>query len=287
MTAPALRPLGSGELLDLAFRLYRRLFAPLVAIQIICSAVPFLIGIYVTARGSGATSTLLTFASYLLGFVLSSLAAAATAFVISESYLGRSLAPVAALERAAPRTGSVVVASLLVGLVAGACMLPVGIAFMAGTYSFAQRAVGAGLGLMALSLALLFLPATVFAALALATPALVLEENTTPIGALARSWALTSGFRLRIAGLFVLLALLVSIPIFGLMFVAAVVGGLTPGAAGSAGTAVELLVSIVGSVVGFVVTPVLYCFLTLLYYDLRVRKEGFDLQLLAASLEAA
>jgi hypothetical protein len=34
-------------------------------------------------------------------------------------------------------------------------------------------------------------------------------------------------------------------------------------------------------------TPILYCLITLVYYDLRVRKEGFDLEMLAASLQPA
>ena len=33
--------------------------------------------------------------------------------------------------------------------------------------------------------------------------------------------------------------------------------------------------------------PLLYCVLTVAYYDLRVRKEGFDLEVLASTLQPA
>jgi hypothetical protein len=40
-------------------------------------------------------------------------------------------------------------------------------------------------------------------------------------------------------------------------------------------------------VVQMFVYPMLYCVLTIAYYDLRVRKEGFDLEVLASSLQPA
>jgi hypothetical protein len=40
-------------------------------------------------------------------------------------------------------------------------------------------------------------------------------------------------------------------------------------------------------VVQLFIYPLFYCVLTVTYYDLRVRKEGFDLELLASSLQTA
>jgi hypothetical protein len=40
-------------------------------------------------------------------------------------------------------------------------------------------------------------------------------------------------------------------------------------------------------VVQIFVYPLFYCVLTVAYYDLRVRKEGFDLEVLAAALRPA
>jgi hypothetical protein len=41
------------------------------------------------------------------------------------------------------------------------------------------------------------------------------------------------------------------------------------------------------SLLSILVYPFLYVVLTVLYYDIRVRKEGFDLELLASSVAGA
>jgi len=43
----------------------------------------------------------------------------------------------------------------------------------------------------------------------------------------------------------------------------------------------------VGGIVQMFIYPLFYCVLTVTYYDLRVRKEGFDLELLASTLQSA
>ena len=43
----------------------------------------------------------------------------------------------------------------------------------------------------------------------------------------------------------------------------------------------------IGGVVQIFIYPLFYCVLTVAYYDLRVRKEGFDLELLASTLRTA
>jgi hypothetical protein len=48
-----------------------------------------------------------------------------------------------------------------------------------------------------------------------------------------------------------------------------------------------VLITTLSGLASLVVTPILYCVLTLLYYDLRVRKEAFDLEMLAAQLPTA
>jgi hypothetical protein len=46
----------------------------------------------------------------------------------------------------------------------------------------------------------------------------------------------------------------------------------------------QLFWSLVSSAFPILVAPILPCILTLAYYDLRVRREGFDLQLLSEQL---
>jgi hypothetical protein len=119
--------------------------------------------------------------------------------------------------------------------------------------------------------------------LLLAFPALVLEPNSTPTGALSRSWSLTRGARLRMLGLLITLIVLLYVPIVALGALATVVvpagpeGGLAPGI---------VTMAVVG-VLQMLLYPLLYCVLTVAYYDLRVRKEGFDLEVLASTLQPA
>jgi len=41
---------------------------------------------------------------------------------------------------------------------------------------------------------------------------------------------------------------------------------------------------VVASLIGIVLAPILPCAITLLYYDLRVRREAFDLQILSEQM---
>ena len=119
----------------------------------------------------------------------------------------------------------------------------------------------------------------------LVAPVIVVVEKMGPIAALGRAWGLSGGNRWRILGIQVLLFILnlvLSLLIGGLFggLVAAGAQGGTPGQLG--------VTSIVQSIVNLASTiiwaPVEWIAFTVLYYDLRVRKEAFDLQLAAEAL---
>ena len=99
MVPTSLRPLSVGEILDVSFTLYRRHFATLGTIAVLCSGLPVLLGLYIEASGGVLYNLPLTLLHYVTFTMLSSIATAATVFVVSESYLGR---PLAARGRAAP-----------------------------------------------------------------------------------------------------------------------------------------------------------------------------------------
>ncbi|HEU5048829.1 MAG TPA: glycerophosphoryl diester phosphodiesterase membrane domain-containing protein [Gemmatimonadales bacterium] len=282
MAAVTLRPLSTGEILDHAFGLFRQLFVPLVVVQVICSSVPLLMNLYVAA--SGTQNPLVTLVIYLVAFILGALASAATAYIISENYLGRPLGARDALARAVPRIGDVMILSLGVGFVVVIAALPAllvigaGGAYAALGGTSGTSAVGGGVALMLVGLALLVLPFAVFSGLSIATPALVLER--IPAGrAMSRSWQLTKKSRLRIIGLLFVVLVIVMIPMFGIGALAGIFG--TDESRGGI-----VFVTAVTGVISLMITPLLYCVLTLLYYDLRVRKEGYDLEVLAAELPA-
>ena len=108
-----------------------------------------------------------------------------------------------------------------------------------------------------------------------ATHAVVIE-NRDVFSAFRRSRELVRGNWWRVFGIG-LIFLLIVISIIAIVFLVSTVVGLifNPG---------TLVFSILGGVVGALLSPVYYIASTLLYIDLRVRKEGYDLQSLSADL---
>ena len=259
MTPPALRPLSVGEILDVSFTLYRRHFAPLATVALVCAGVPMVLNLFLQSAG-GLLSNLPLLAFYYVVFaVLNSIATAATVFIVSESYLGRPVGAREALRRAAPYFGRILVCSMLLALV-------VGLGFL-----------------------LMVIPGIVLATgLVLAIPTLVLEPGAGASASLSRSWELTRGSRWRMLGLIVTLLVLLYVPIaaIGGVFALFLPQMTRVGVLGPASTGALVAVALTGLIQTFIY-PLFYCVLTVAYYDLRVRKEGFDLEVLAATLQTA
>ncbi len=258
MTLPTLRPLSVGEILDVSFSLYRRHFGPLVMVALICSGLPFLLSVFLESAGGILANPILTLVYYAFFMVMSSLATAATVYIVSESYLGRPLGAGAALARSVPLLVRLIICSLLVALVVG------------------------------IGLVLLLIPGIILVCgLLLSFPALVLEPDSTPTGAMARSWALTRGSRWRMFGLILTMVILFYVPFAALGGVAALLLPRADIGAGELARGIGLTTVVVAGVVQLFVYPLFYCVITVAYYDLRVRKEGFDLEVLASTLQPA
>jgi len=101
---------------------------------------------------------------------------------------------------------------------------------------------------------------------------IVVLEQLSGTAAVGRSWELTKGYRGKAFALGIVVLLLFYLPIFGFGIAAAAVPSLSA----------PLLVT--GQVLGLVIYPVVACSFTLYYYDLRVRREAFDLELLHTQL---
>lgn len=268
MALPALRPLAFGEVLDQAFALYRRCFMPLVVISLVCSGLPTLLNLTLTATGQTAfttegfeTSALLLFSVVLvLSIVGGALANGASTFVVSEQYLGRSLEAREALGRAWPRMGTILVTTITVGLLTG------------------------------LGFLLLIVPGVIaFTGFSLAVTAATLEGLDSG-EARSRSWQLTKDFRGQIFSLMFVYGVIVWIITAGVGVVSAVLIGMTssgdPAAIADAATSFPvILFTAISAFLTLLINPLLYCILIVAYYDLRVRKEAFDLDLLASTLE--
>ena len=110
------------------------------------------------------------------------------------------------------------------------------------------------------------------------TPIVVLEDLPSSFDAFGRSWDLTRGARGKIAGTVIVTSLISQ-------FLPAIVIAAISAAVGAAGNqSLQPLFVVVSSLLSIVLAPILPCALTLLYYDLRVRREAFDIQVLSEQL---
>ncbi len=250
MAAPLLRPLSLGETLDVGFGLYRHAFVPLVTIAVVTSGIPQVVNILLEAQGGSFAFWLV---NLLLSLVLGTIGVGATTFVVSERYLGGTIPAAAAFGRATPYFGRILLLSVLAGL-----------AIMAG-------------------LILLVIPGIIIAAgILLAVPALMLENLPSATRALSRSWELTRGLRGKALLTAFVAGCLLIIPTLAIGVLAAMMG-VDPGEPGAASTPFDLIAVILVTLL----SPYVYVVITVLYYDARVRKEAFDLEMLEAELRPA
>ena len=311
-------PLSLGELLDRAFRLYQSRFW-----RLLLTAGVLLVPIgLVTALTTGRFMTsFLQWAELaeanrgpdidelvpqIIGFsgaiivqmLLVGLATAwATLAVTSlgvaalhghELPLGASLR--AGLRRLLPYLGMVIAQALAVMLVMVIAMAPfIVVAFM--TTAFAERAgalgaIGFALLMVALVLvmilmmlaAVLYLPARWIAAL----PSLVVE-GLGPLQALRRSWDLTRGHAWRSFGYLLLLGILGYV-VTNMPSAAVQQALITAVGPGELGWALGIAIAFTQAM-AVVWLPLQAAATVLLYYDLRVRHESYDLALRVARLE--
>lgn len=254
MSELVLRPLAIGEILDMSFTLYRRQFATLLVIAIMTTGIPLILQIYLLASGGYLQHPILLGVFLVLSVSMSALATAAAVHVVSESYLGRSLGTSEAFRRAAPM------------------ILPVILTSLAFTFLV-------GLGTM-----FFIVPGVILACgLAVAFPALVVERSSTGT-ALSRSWNLTRGFKGKMFLLFLVIWIIILLPS---VTIGAIAGMFAGGAMDAGSESSGMIITLVSGLVQIVVYPLLYCALTVAYYDLRVRKEAFDLEVLETALKPA
>jgi hypothetical protein len=257
-SAPVLRPLGVGEILDTALAVYRRnAFALWRLVAVVISLPAALNGALAVAErqvrnsnGSSGSLAILQFLVLVITLIASSLATAVAFRLVADTYLGRAIDPGASLRFGLRRVLSVLWMSLLIGVlvVVGGIFL-----LVPGIYLYVAWSV--------------------------AVPAL-LGEKLGILAAMRRSRALVRGRFWPCAGV-VFLALLLA----GIM--AAVIGLVVAAIASSSGNNAVLFLDQGASslIADTLVLPFQVAVTTVLYIDLRVRKEGFDVQLLTHSLE--
>lgn len=265
MTELALRPRSSTEIIDLAVRLLRRHFRPMFTIAVV-SVLPGLLvqlGFLLTTGGNVAAST---GAGAAIGgpanFIVGSLVLAALVNYADDVLRTGAGDVGSAFSRAGQRLPAVLGSSLLSAL-----------AILVGFI-------------------LLVVPG-VYAAVRLSTalPA-VAVEGAGAVESLRRAWARGEG---HVGHTFVTLLLLglvalVFFVIIGIVAtVAGVVGALAVrgGSSGGSGVVTFVLTQVVTALVTAALYPLYTNTLLLLAYDLRVRREGYDVEAMAAALGTA
>ncbi len=296
MTHNLLRPLGIGEILDGAFMFYRRHFAVLLGTAFIAFLPTALLSAQLALLGepfdpevpsAGAVITLvLVILASTIGMLI---AWGALTRQLARAYAGE---PVTlrdglthGLRALIPLTISVLLA--YIGMVA-IIMVP-GI-FLA-IFIPAMAALGGGIivtgvvgGMVVLGV--LFATPAFLASLFALVPAIVIERQG-PWGALRRSWQLARGGRLRIIGVLFICWLIAMLPMMAVMvLVGAGTAFFNPAAAEQVGGLQLFFQNTVGSLVGALTVPCLAGCMVLLYYDRRIRLEGYDLEAAADALAA-
>lgn len=252
----ALLPRGVGEVVDTAIGLYRRHWRLLVGtaavvivpIQIFSAflnrdAVSQLGDVFRTLQ-TGGTPTSTGSGAGFLGEILSVLSlpffTAALAAAGASCYMGEPITQGEAWRRTMRRFGAVLGLGLLRFMLIGAALF-------------------------------FFVAPGVFLYIRLLTaPVALMVEGAGPVSAMERSWRLTKGSWWRVFGIQTLKVVLAW---FGLgLFQALALGlGLITGPAG------WLFIAIGGSLAQLFVYPFVVSVTVVSYFDLRIRKEGFDL----------
>ena len=256
-----LEPMGVGQTIDAAIKLFRAEWKTLMAIVAVIS-VPFTVlqnyvihvtthpvyiggGLY-TTRSSGGLSLLLALASYL---VITPLLRASMIRALAGIYLGQHPSVGQSLRSGLSKLGwilfAIVISSLaiLAGLIA--LVIPGIILYV--RYSFASSSI-------------------------------VVEGERG--GALGRSWRLSKGLSWHIFGTLLLAGIIAAI-ISAIVLVPSLLLTANETFTGSVSSTAWVVRAILGSISALIVTPFTIAVGVLLYFDARIRKEGFDLAVMA------
>lgn len=265
MATYELRSMSFGEILDGALAIYRHQFWTFVTIAVVCEGVPTILNAYVLLGGGWIAHPMMG----LLGVVLAAfggfLAAGAIVRAIAAAYLGQQLPAADALRFALGRIWPLFVAGTSAYLLLALALAPLPLVLLAS----ARMAHP----LMALGAIPLLFPGIILACgYSVVAQVVILEDLPGATDALPRSWRLTKGYKGKAfwLGLVVLVLFLLPMMVAGFLVV------FVP--------ASEIAVNIASELFQMLVYPVFAAVFTLFYYDLRVRKEAFDVEVLGQQL---
>lgn len=281
MHAPAIRPRSAIEIVDTAVSLFRDNFKTMAIIGLagslpIIAAITAGIGIFAAAANPQAflknpmavVPGMIVFGVVMLFWM--AVVDGALTFAAAEAYHGRRPSPADAFRGAIGKGMSLVVGNILrMLIVLGAA----GIAGVAAALAARANRFGAALIGIGVAVLVVHLLARTFAI----TSAIVIEDQGATEG-VKRSFFLSKDATLRIVGVALLCMIIyLLVQVIGSALAQALVAALLRNA---------ILAQVVGNLVTMIVYPFLNIAIMVLYYDQRVRKEGYDLDVMTSAIPA-
>ena len=305
----ALRPLSLGELLDRAFTIFRRRFGAIIVILVACLIIPSLMLLnnikafadmaqLAQPGGSPQEQTRLMFTMFgkiawlVVVFSVGLLIArTALGWIAHKALLGEETDAMTALTHGFklffPMLGLLLVEAAIIILAEIVLYIPMAL-FGIGAVAAAGGSPGAALGVGMVIWMVAYFAAILYvvAALFVTTSSLVAEADTGVFKAVERSWNLTKGRRGPIIGTMLLVYIMLWIVMVGVSIAVGVGVGMAGRGAESTG---GMMLALFGGVILFSLAVSGYYFVLQMvtYYDLRVRKEGLDLELASAAMPPA
>jgi hypothetical protein len=272
MSDTPLRARSVTEIVDALFQLYRRHALQLMVVAAVAYA-PWVVlqltvfggGIFDMSRTTAATPTLafgLGTALNVLGtIILFSAMTGVITRMASQAYLYGAPGDLGnAFREVLPKAVHIIIGAFLRGLVMLVLFFPfilVSIHPVFAIVAFLALCVGGPY---------------LYARYLVVTPVIVLEDRGA-IEAMSRAAVLSRGRKLHAIGAYALLMLIYLVLMFGISMVMAVVR-------------LQMVAVLLNSLFVLVSFPIFSLTEMLLYYDMRIRNEGYDLEMMAASLDA-
>src|ERR1700683_3990101 len=307
-----LRPLGLGELIDRTFTLYRNHFWLFCGVMVVPECFSVLVTVLwtlspaarsfqnmtakppadpITALSAMASGFSVLFFVYLAHMLIYVVAIGAVTYVVADVYLRRPASIQTAYQQALRRAGAVIGLCLLLGAIAfvlylaaaivgalmGAIVAGVGGAVLGGAVGRVIGPIAAVLLFMTILLGGLALAAWVLLRFAVSMQILLIEERGV-FDSLNRSGQLTSGHRWRIF-LGVLITALIAVALSAALTMPLIVMTTTHALRSEMIPMwLQLVTAFASGLSGVITGPLLAITMALIYFDLRIRKEGFDIE---------
>ncbi len=294
-----LRPLGVGERIDASFKIWTRNFVQMAKAMLVIAIPAGIVQALIqasTANGvtpstsygsptvfpesTGASSDVFLgglVLSYVVGLMVAALSITTMFRIVADAYLGQTVDWRKALRAGWSRMLGAIWISFMFSLTIAVIGLVVALSFVVAAV-IGSRGVG-WIVAVVLGLAALVFVVWFYIAAHLATPLLMLE-NARGLSAIRRSIRLVRGSWWSVFGTVLLMALIVGVAgvVVGLVF------GIVLVAAHDSVTAAVIANFCIRTISLVLFTPLSSAVAVILAIDMRVRKEGFDIQYLAEQL---